>query len=259
MMITSLQNPLLKSVLRLRESKDRRKQNQFLVEGFRENQRAIANGFTPEMILMCERYLSDECRGLIKNHKQVLLDEKCFDRLVVRKGSQGIVGVYPFQERTIESLTLSKDATLLMIEGLEKPGNIGGLLRSADGAGVAAVLILDERCDLYNPNLIRASLGTVFALPVVRCSQNVAFDFCKREGFTTYAAALLPGAQNYDRVTFAARSAILMGTEASGLSSSALSRATHPIIIPMKGSADSLNVSVAGAILLYEVLRQKNA
>jgi RNA methyltransferase, TrmH family len=156
----------------------------------------------------------------------------------------------------LQNLTLGKQPLVLVIEGVEKPGNLGAMLRTCDAAGVSAVIICDARCDVFNPNVIRSSVGTVFANQIAVCSSAEAIAFLKQAGIKTFAAEL-SATEPYFEKDFTGSSAIVVGTESSGLSNEWLKAADEHVIIPMLGQIDSMNVSVSAGVLLYEAVRQR--
>nr|ADI87842.1 hypothetical protein AKSOIL_0334 [uncultured bacterium Ak20-3] len=261
--ISSLQNPQIKKVSNLRERKWRKKYGEFLVEGTREQEKAIAFGFQVLELYFCPSFLSDkgeEILNSIKDPKVSIyeLTEPCFNKIVVRQSLDGIVLVMKPKLKALEDFPVKQNPFLLLIESVEKPGNLGALLRTADGSGVDGVLVLESQIDLYNPNVIRSSLGCCFSLPIAMCSREEAYAFCKERKIAIHAAVLSNASVYYDTVNYPSSTAILLGSEDKGLDPYWVSHANHLISIPMHGEADSLNVSAAGAVLLYEVSRRRH-
>ena len=262
--ISSAQNPKLKAAVALNKQRERALTGQFLIEGAREIERALVCGYEVTQAFFCSEAMSPEgyavigaLRGKLLAPLFIEVGPDAYARLAMREGSDGVVVVAKQKTPTLSSLLLGRAPLILALEAVEKPGNLGALLRTADGAGVDAVVVLEPMVDAYNPNVIRASLGTVFKLPVVSASGREFSEFCKRGQLTVFAAALANSAINYNNADFRGGSVILLGSEADGLSSNAVAAADQVIKIPMLGIADSLNVSAAGAILLYEARRQR--
>ncbi len=260
--ITSLQNAQLKKVVSLRERKGRKNFGEFVVEGGREQEKAIACGFEVSEIYYCPSFLSEKGDGILQSLQGSKasvyeLSETCFQKIVVRKHVDGIVLVLRTRENLLKDFLPKKNSFLLLVEGIEKPGNLGALLRTADGAGVDGVLVLESQTDLYNPNVIRSSLGCCFSLPVATCTKEEAYKFCKSLKIPIYAAVLSNASVFYNSIKYGESSAVLLGSEDKGLDSFWISHADQMISIPMHGQADSLNVSAAGAVLLYEVSKQR--
>lgn len=261
-MITSVQNQKIKNLVRLREkSSERRETGLFLVEGAREIERALQNGFVPVETYAVENDLSPLGRKVFLELKRsgsliMPITTEVFGKLAMREDSDGLIVVCQQQNHTLASLKPHKPHLMIVLEAVEKPGNLGAILRSADGAGVTSVVVLEQKVDVYNPNAIRASVGAIFSVPVVVCDAQDFWDYCRQERIATYAAT--PHASPwYFECDFREASAVLMGSEAHGLSKDALQQSQYQIKIPMQGTGDSLNVSVAAGILAYEACRQR--
>lgn len=259
--ITSPQNQKIKDAVRLRNKGDRTKRGVFIVEGEREIQRALAGGFELRELFFCGPQLSPAAAALYETLKTRLrecceVSKLVFEKLAVREDTDGLFAVFAAKERGFGDLAAKKAPLLLVLETVEKPGNLGALLRTADGVGCDGVVVLDKSTDIFNPNAIRASLGTVFTLPVFYATSEELLIFCREHGLQTLAATPY-GDGPYHAADMTKGTAILLGGEAEGLSNEWLARADKKVRIPMRGSADSLNVSVAGAVLLYEAIRQR--
>ena len=261
--ISSLKNPRVRAVIKLGEAKERRRSGLFASEGAREIARALAAGYHLVEIYSCPEALSAEAQLLLDSlSKQgsacrYLVTPAVFAKMVVREGSDGLVAVCTQRSLQLSDLVLPAVPLLLAVQNLEKPGNFGALLRSADGAGADAVIYLDRPLDLYHPQVQRNSLGTVFSMPVVAASSLQLREYCRARQMQIFAAALTESAVCYSSADYTQPSVLLLGEEARGLSADWLSGASTCIKVPMLGSADSLNVAAAGAVLLYEALRQR--
>jgi len=250
-LLTSPQNPKIKDLLNLEtKSRERKARGLFVVEGRREYARAKAAGWQTETLFVRE----GEPEAA---QADFLVSGRVYEKIACRGGTEGIVAVMRAQERSLAGLTLSATPLVLVLERVEKPGNLGAVLRSADAAGVDAVLVCDPLTDLYNPNLIRASLGALFSVPTVACTSQEAFDWLSAQGIAILTAQLQDSKLYYD-TDMVRPTAIVFGAEDTGLSPFWRERADAHIRIPMAGAMDSLNVSVSAAILAYEAVRQRN-
>lgn len=259
--ISSAKNPRVKDVLALADAKERRRRGAFAVEGAREIDRALRSGFVVREAYYCPELLSDLGRAALatieRSVKALSIAPAVFAKLAVREGSDGLIAVFAVRTATLASLNLPAAPLLLALEGVEKPGNLGALLRTADGTGCDAVVVLDKTVDPFNPHCVRASLGTVFHVPVVGAGAEEFRAFCDARGIAVQAAALSARAKPWHTADFRGGAAVLLGSESAGLSAYWLERADGIVQLPMRGIADSLNVGAAGAALLYEALRQR--
>ena len=257
-MITSLQNQRIKNVVKLGNSRERREQNLFVAEGARELSLAITGGYTVRDLFVCEDFLNRESKELVG--KLRLPAEKVsvegFQKMAYREKSDGVIAVLEARHLSLSDVRLPANPFVIVPEAVEKPGNLGAILRTADAARVDAVIVCDPACDIYNPNTIRSSIGCVFTQQVVACSSEEAFQWLKQSGMSIFAAELT-ASQWYHETDFTKPSAIVMGAEAVGLSDFWLKNADSRIKIPMRGYIDSLNVSVSTAVLTFEAMRQR--
>lgn len=260
--ITSLQNPEIKQAVRLRKRSERDEQGRFLVEGYRELLRALDNGWRPEQVFYCQECFlgSNEWPLLEKARATGALLVECtepvFKKAAYRERPEGLLAVGPSWSTELEQLDLSSQPLVLVAESIEKPGNLGTMLRTADAAGADALIVCDPRTDIFNPNVVRASIGTLFTIPVVQASTESTLDWLRQNRITSYAAT--PHTERlYYEADLAGPSAIVMGTEQVGLTDAWIKGADESIRIPMLGQADSLNVAAATTILLFEAVRQR--
>ncbi|HLP18949.1 MAG TPA: RNA methyltransferase [Chitinophagales bacterium] len=258
--ISSLQNPKIKNLKRLEKSSERREQNLILIEGLRETVLALRAGYTIETIFICEEILTSskeyplsELNGVKDRYS---IAKPVYDSLAYRETTEGVIALARPREHTLDKLQLKANPLILVIEGVEKPGNLGAMLRTCDAAGVDAVIVCDPKTDVYNPNVIRSAVGTVFTSQIAVCETNEAIGFFKKNNITTYAAELR-ATDTYFQKNFKTATAFVVGTEATGLSTEWINAADEKIIIPMQGKIDSLNVSVSAAVLLFEAVRQR--
>ncbi|MBF0385957.1 MAG: RNA methyltransferase [Candidatus Omnitrophica bacterium] len=260
--ITSLQNPKIKDIVRLRDSKGREETGLTLIDGVREIRRAIDAGVSFTELFLCREVLGDyEEFDLVK---KFLLMRKpvyeapagVFNKIIYGNRNEGVLAVCKQPKKNLEAINLSKQPLIIIVESVEKPGNLGAILRSADAAGVDAVLITDTKTDLYNPNVIRSSIGTVFNVSSVVTNNEGALKFIKSNNIKIFAAS--PEASMlYVEADFRKPTAIILGSEEAGLSIFWKDHADYKMKIPMRGKGDSLNVSSTAAILVYEALRQR--
>lgn len=248
--------------MKLRKGKVRRQTGETLVEGYREILRAYESGWSFKELYFCpELYLDLHAEKLVatirKTNTPVFqCSEAAFRKMSYRDTPDGLMALSPLVGKTLEELELPENPLLLIAEDLEKPGNLGTILRTADATGVDAVIACDHKADLNNPNVIRASIGTLFFMPVAEASTEETLQWLNKRGIQSIAA--VPGAaQEYTDVDMRGGTAIVVGAEDEGLTKEWLQAATQTVGIPMLGKNDSLNVSTAAAILLYEAVRQR--
>jgi len=257
--IESVQNPKIKSVVTLIEkSKERIDTKLFVVEGIREISLSLAAGYIPHSFF----YLTNihQYPANVFHLPQKLpcycVSPAVYKKIAYRESTEGVVAVMHQKNHTLSNLTLSSNPLILVTEAVEKPGNIGAILRTADAAQVDAVLVCDKQCDIYNPNVIRASLGALFTSMVVTCSSSDAFDWLQQNGLAIYTA-VIQDSTPYHLHNYTTNCAIVVGSETQGLSTVWRKAPCKAVHIPMRGAVDSLNVSVSAAIILFEALRQR--
>ena len=255
-MITSTQNSRIKHLLLLQQKSAQRKADGlFVVEGRREVEHCLSAGFTIRTAFVCEE-IADASFSLPQELEIVPVAPNVYERIAYRGGTEGIVALVETRETKLSDLKLSLSPLIVVLESVEKPGNLGAVLRSADAAGADAVVVCDPLTDLYNPNLIRSAVGALFTVPCVACSTEDCIKFFKAKGIKILTAQLQDSSLYYD-TPMTGPTAIVMGTEATGLTEQWRKAADAHIRIPMLGHLDSLNVSVSAAILLFEAVRQR--
>lgn len=262
--IQSVQNSLVKQLLLLQEkSRNRKKEGVFVIEGQRELGLAIQSGYEVQTILYQEDMISEsdifELSSPCKKKPQFIrISKEVYEKLAYRSSTEGVIAVAKSKEHRLEEIRFSNEKPLVLVaEAPEKPGNIGALLRTADASGVDAVLIANPKTDLYNPNVIRSSVGCVFTTQVATGSTSEIISFLRDKKIQLFCAAL-SASKPYTEVSFKEASAIIVGTENEGLTEEWLINSNQNIIIPMQGVIDSMNVSVAAAVLIFEAKRQRN-
>lgn len=257
--ISSRHNPKVKELLRLYKHRDREEAGLFLIEGYRELSRALDANHPLQSLFICpEFYLGSHEEELLKRVDVpiYICTPPVFEALSYRDRPDGLIAIAPMQHHNLDSLT-SHNPFYVVAEAIEKPGNLGTILRSADGAGADGVIVCDACTDLFNPNVVRASVGTLFTQPVVSCDAEALEPWLKAHKITIVAAT--PSAtQLYTDVDLTGPLAIFVGTEQYGLSARWMGPDVLKVRIPMCGVADSLNVAMATTLLLYEVLRQRS-
>jgi TrmH family RNA methyltransferase len=255
-LITSAKNPKFKNLLLLQEkSKARREQGLFVVEGRRELQHCLEAGYNVKTVFICQE-IAGNCHFELAEKSVIELSPDLYKKAAYREGTEGIIAEVECRSLSLEDLCLPENPLIVVLESVEKPGNLGAVLRSADAARADAVIVCDPLTDLYNPNLIRASIGAIFTVPTVAASSADAIDFLKERGIQILTAQLQDSSLYYD-VDMTRGTAIVMGTESTGLTDIWRKAASAHIRIPMLGRLDSLNVSVSAAILLFEAVRQR--
>jgi TrmH family RNA methyltransferase len=259
--ISSTQNPLIKQLLLLKEkSRARKKSGQFLIEGKRELSLAIKGGYKVETVLFYPELFSEsEAKSMSQYNIEIIeISKDVFQKLAHRDTTEGVIAVVSSKTHQLDDLKLtSKNPLILVAEAPEKPGNIGAILRTADAANVDAVIIANPKSDLYNPNIIRSSVGCVFTTEIAMATSDEAIDFLKKYNFNIFSA-ILQESEPYHSQDYTLPTAIVVGTEATGLTEEWRQAATKNVSIPMQGVIDSMNVSVAAGILIFEAKRQRD-
>jgi len=261
--ISSLQNPLIKKILRMQDKPGERKSEKLMiVEGTREISLAINAGFQFKTMLVCREILERNVNGEqltdpLPADEVLEITIEVYNRLAYRQNAQGIIGLAITRENRLEGLPVPSNPLYLVLETVEKPGNLGAILRTADAAGITGVIICDPQTDLYNPNVIRSGIGCIFTVPVAVSSSPEAIRWMKNKNITIFGTALT-ATNLYHKVSYLDPAAIVMGSEAGGLSSIWLEQCDQLIRIPMRGRIDSMNVSVSAAIVVFEACRQRN-
>jgi len=261
--ISSLQNSFIKNLLLLEEKpRARKEQNRIVIEGLREIRLALAGGFAiTDLLYVSELVSMDELSSLINqvscsfSATEITLD--VFNRVAYRRDTGGVIALAEPRYTGFNDLTLHENPLLLVLETVEKPGNLGALLRTADAAALDAVIVCDPQTDIFNPNAIRSSIGCIFTMPVVVTSSEQAISWMHSAGIKMFGTALT-ATRFHHETDFNQPTAIVMGSESNGLSNTWLERADELIKIPMMGKIDSMNVSVSAAIVVFEALRQRN-
>ncbi len=257
--ISSAANEKVKRFLLLREnSRARRREGLFTVEGRRETERCLEAGYRAEEVFFCPEIYSpgESFRALVGDTPLRPVSEKAYGKMACRGGTEGLAAVVRAKDTSLASLDLGPEALVIVLEGVEKPGNLGAVFRTADAAGAGAVIVCDPLADLYNPNLIRASLGAAFTVPAAACTTAECIAFLREKGIRIITAQL-QDSRPYYSANMRRATAIVMGNEAAGLSETWRENADERVIIPMLGRTDSLNVSVSAAVLAYEAVRQR--
>ncbi len=260
--ITSAANPRVRAAARLRGRRERDREGLTLIDGVRETLRALAGGATlRRAFLYPDAIGSHEGQALLERLGEesvpiTELSREAFEKLAYGDRLDGVVAVAETPSCSLDQLVLPAEPLIGVIEGVEKPGNLGAILRSADGAGVNAVIVADSATDLFNPNIIRASIGTVFAVRVAVASSGDVLEWLEHRQIAIVAARVQASVE-YTQADYRGAVAIALGSEARGLSDPWAELARASVHVPMRGVADSLNVSATAAILFYEALRQR--
>ncbi len=260
--IHSLQNDRIKKAVRLRDRRGRQQQQRIIIDGCREVERALQAGVQPLEVFVHDAHIHDSQIQAITDRLEpeggqlTYVTPDVFEKIAFGNRSEGIVMIAAEPQLRLEQLTLSDDAFICVLESVEKPGNLGAIVRTADAAGVAAVVVADGRTDLYNHNAIRASLGAIFQVPVCAATASETRDWLRGQQFTVLAARV-DGAVSYASVDYHGRAALVLGSEADGLSDVWRGEEVTAIALPMLGIVDSLNVAATAAVLFYHALHQR--
>jgi TrmH family RNA methyltransferase len=260
--ITSPNNPEIKSLLLLQEkARERKKTGSFVVEGLREINLALSGGYTLQSLFFLPDLINETTAPHIfqQTPHMVAINMEVYRKIAYRESTEGIIALFKTKEHHLENLKFnSQNPLILVAESPEKPGNIGALLRTADAAGLDAVILANPTTDFYNPNVIRSSVGCVFTNQLATGTTAEIIAFLHKKSITLYTAALSEKAENYLLQDYTQASAIIVGTESTGLTREWLDAAHKSILIPMRGKIDSMNVSVAASILVFEAMRQRS-
>lgn len=256
--ITSTQNPKIKNLLALEKPRERRKQCLLVVEGKKEIRLALDAGYKIGNLFYCEELISqDELKTFGTADKLLIpVSKEVFDKIAIRENSGGVLAVAEQKTHALHSIRLSDNPLILILESVEKPGNLGAILRTADAAGIDAVIICDPQTDFYNPNVIRSSIGCIFTNQIASATSDETIAWLKKNTIVPYCT-YLKASQPYHTVDYTRPCAIVMGTESTGLSDIWTKDSQTNIIIPMQGSIDSMNVSTAAAVIIFEARRQR--
>ncbi|KQB43158.1 SpoU rRNA methylase family protein [Flavobacterium daejeonense] len=256
--ITSIQNPFIKSLVLLQEkAKNRKQTGTFLIEGVREISLAIKGHYKIQTLLFYPEICSEtEAKKLAPHADFIEINKEVYQKLSYRETTEGVLAVAQSKSLQLSDLKLSENPLILVAEAPEKPGNIGALLRTADAANLDAVIIANPKSDLYNPNIVRSSVGCLFTNQIATANTTEIIAFLKEKNINFYCATL-QNSTSYHTQNFTEPTALVVGTEATGLTQEWRDAATQNIIIPMQGEIDSMNVSVAAAILIFEAKRQR--
>jgi len=260
--ITSTDNRRIKQAKKLFKARERKKQNAFLVEGVREISLAAKNGVEFREVFVCPEYVSDEIGNIVpEGQEYTSVSSAVFEDLAYRdEGSEGIVAVGESYAYALENRTPTENEMFLILDNVEKPGNLGALLRTASAAGVSAVVVNEMQTDILNPNVIRSSLGAVFEVPVMKAEREETNAWLRDYTIPSYATSARARETStvYWNVDFAPSFGLVLGSESQGISEFWTDNADHMLYIPMSHEAvSSLNVSVSGAVVLFEAVRQR--
>lgn len=258
--IHSIQNSTIKNILKLQEkSRERKKQGLFIIEGKREISLAIKGGYSIKSLFFYDEVIiPDNFKEFIDNQTEVIsVNKEVYQKIAYRDTTEGLIALVKTKGFSLTNIQLKTTSPLILVaESPEKPGNIGALLRTADAANIDAVIIANPKSDLYNPNVIRSSVGCLFTNQIATGSTKDVIDFLKERKVDIYATTL-QNSNEYHKERYTSATAIVVGTEATGLTEDFRKAATQNINIPMQGQIDSMNVSVAAAIVLFEAKRQR--
>lgn len=257
--IISTSNPRIKNVLKLREkSSERKQQDLIVVEGLREIEMARTNKFELKTLFVCDDIAGKKSRDLAALAPHLVhINKEVFEKISYRENSDGLLALAKPHHLRLKDLKLGANPLLIVLEAVEKPGNLGAILRTADACGADAVIVCDVKTDIYNPNVIRSSIGCIFSKQTVAAGTEDMLSFLKEKKIRSFASALT-AKKEYTVADLSGPTALVFGTEADGLSEGLLKAADEQIRIPMLGQADSINVSASCAVIAYEAVRQRS-
>ena len=257
--IESFQNPLIKNIIQLQEkSRARKKENLFIIEGKREISLAISGKYSIDKIIFCEDLIAENELSEFNDRsiEFIKITKEIYQKLAYRDTTEGVIALVKTKNHALEDLVLPENPLVLVVESIEKPGNLGAMLRTADAANIDAVIVANPKSDFYNPNVIRSSVGCVFTNQLASGTTEEVIHFLNSKNISIYSAILQEAVPYYTQ-DYTQPTAIVVGTEATGLTEAWRKASKKNIIIPMEGVIDSMNVSVAAAILLFETKRQR--
>jgi RNA methyltransferase, TrmH family len=256
--INSIQNPFIKNLFKLQEkARERKNQGLFLIEGKREIELALKGNYEITSLLFLANKINENFLADFPAAELIEISPEIYHKLAYRSSTEGIIAIAKTKSLAISEITIPQNSLILVAEGIEKPGNIGAILRTADAANIDAVLIADPKSDLYNPNIIRSSVGCIFTNQIAIGTSKEIITFLKENNIQIFAATL-QNSNEYHKENYIKSSAIVVGTEDTGLTEIWRTNTSQNINIPMQGQIDSMNVSVAAAIILFEAKRQRN-
>jgi TrmH family RNA methyltransferase len=261
--ISSPDNKVIKNLVRLKKSHERTKQKLILVDGFRETFLAIRAGWVVNSLFFCPELNTDqrswiELVNLVAPEKITQITSSLFNKVCYKEKPEGLLAVLEKKDLLVADIRLDKNPLVIILENVEKPGNLGAILRTAYAAGIKLIILNNHQTDIYNPNVIRASEGYVFLEQIIGLSVSETVNWLKKHKIISYGAAT-SSKTNYTKADFSGPSALVLGSEADGLSQEWLKKADKLVKIPMTKGMDSLNVSVSTAIIAFEALRQRSS
>ncbi len=261
--ITSLQNDRIKEIIKLKDRKSRDKFSKTFLEGYRLISRALDAKFPIEKCYFCpELFLGSNENALLSELEEtgstlIRVTKAILTKMAYRDRPEGLIAVSKIKEHPLESLPVVQNGMYLVLESIEKPGNLGSIMRAADASGVDGILICDKRTDIYNPNVLTASTGAIFYVPFAECSSEEAVEWLNKNKIKTLATT--PHTDlSYDKIDLTQAIAIVVGTEQVGLSDFWMNNCSIKTVIPMRGKIDSLNVAIATSVILFEASRQRH-
>lgn len=257
--ITSEKNETIKNIIKLKKSRNRKKTAEFLIDGKREIEIAIESNIKIRSAFLCLDLIKKDLKLIkkLEKYNPIYLTASIFKKISYKENPDGFLVVAERKEKLLENLINNEDETIIVLESIEKPGNLGAIIRTAYATGVKNIILTNNQTDIYNPNIIRASEGMIFKINLIEGSNKNVLSYLKTNNFKIYCAAT-SGSKIYTKTMYKNRSALVFGSEANGLSDFWLKNSDQNIKIPMLKGIDSLNVSVSVAIILFEVLRQKS-
>ncbi len=260
MKITSIHNKKILSLRKLYKSRERKASDVFIAEGKKEVMRGIVSGFELDKLYYCPEIFDDDISDFTGLKDDTIgiyeLDKAVYEKIAYRNNTEGVLALFRKKNFIPDNIIPKPKDIFIVLEAVEKPGNLGAVLRTADATGVAGVILTGSKVDQYHPNVIRSSIGAVFTVPVIVSTNEEAYNFLKRFNFRIYSAAL-PSYKNLYELDMKQSIALVFGTESMGLSDFWIDNCDENFTIPMNGIVDSLNISVSVAVSVYEAIRQR--
>lgn len=254
--LRSLQNPHFKRLKKLSNNKLNKRENEFIIEGIKEINLAIKSNFKIKKLYFREQIPLELDLHVNYVTERFFFKKKLFDLLTYRKSSSKVIAIADKKNYSLDDIFLKKESIVLILENIEKPGNLGAILRTADGMNVTGIIIIDSKINIYNSNVIRSSVGSVFNLPIIKTNKKEAIEFIIKNKFNLYNTIISKNSKNYLDLNYQGNIAVAFGSEKEGLSNSWKSNKSKEICIKMNGKNDSFNLSVSVGIILAEIIRQ---
>lgn len=255
--IQSLENPRIKKVARLKKTRERRKQGKFLIEGYKEVKTALNYGVNIELLCYCPELADKKLDLNLREDKIIQVTPKIFNRICYRDTGDGFLAVAPTCYYSLKDINPNQEDIIPVLENVEKPGNLGAVIRTAVAAGIKTLIVNEMQTDIFNPNVLRSSLGGFFGVKVVEASKQETYNWLRENGYSIYVTTA-HASKKYTEADYLNRFSLILGSEKEGVSNFWKERGDNLLVIPMRGKISSLNISVSAGIIIFEAKRQRD-